>query len=94
MNFDTTTGEFEAVVQLDLSIEKPTLIHAHQDSTVDYSWYPYGVNVNIESVDTNAAVNATTNFVGNEVQVTVHQQDLDGSRVRISVSPKSAQDFI
>ena len=67
MNFDTKTGNFEAVVQLDLSIEKPTLIHAHQDPTVDYSWYPYGVNVDIVSVDTNATVKATTTVVGSEL---------------------------
>lgn len=67
MNFDTTTGNFEAVVQLDLSIEKPTLVHAHQDNTVDYSWYPHGVNVDITAVDTNATVRATTKIVGSEV---------------------------
>ena len=94
MNFDTETGHFEAIVQLDLSIEKPTLIHAHQDATVDYSWYPYGINVNIESVDTNTTVKATTTQVGNELQVMVHQQELDGAKVRISITPKSAQDFI
>jgi endoglycosylceramidase len=58
MKFDTETGNFEAIVELDLSIEKPTLVHAHQDSTVDYSWYPHGINVNVTSVDTNATVNA------------------------------------
>tara|TARA_B110000285_G_scaffold204191_1_gene240939 strand:- start:146 stop:655 length:510 start_codon:yes stop_codon:yes gene_type:complete len=94
MNFDTATGNFEAVVQLDLTIEKPTLIHAHQDTTDVITWYPLGVNIDVVSVDTNATVNATTTMVGNEVQVMVHSQELDGQKVRITVTPKQAQDFI
>jgi endoglycosylceramidase len=67
MKFDTKTGNFEAIVELDLSIEKPTLIHAHQDATDAITWYPHGINFTIESVDTNATVKATTTQVGNEL---------------------------
>lgn len=94
MNFDSETGNFEAVVQLDLSIEKPTLIHAHQGATTNLAWYPLGYNVTIEGVDSNVLVKATTTTVGNELQIMVHQQELDGANVRISITPKSVQDFI
>lgn len=67
MKFDSETGNFEAIVELDLSIEKPTLIHAHQDTTKEGLWYPYGINMTIESVDSNATVKATTTQVGNEL---------------------------
>jgi hypothetical protein len=69
MKFDPETTNFEAVIELDLAINKPTLIHAHVDSTQEYSWYPHGVNIDIQSINSNQVVNATTQFVGNELQV-------------------------
>jgi len=67
MKFDPETGNFEAIIELDLAISKPTLIHAHVDGPQELSWYPHGVNVNIESVNSNTPVKAQTKFVGNEL---------------------------
>ena len=69
MKFDTETSNFEAVIELDLAITKPTLIHAHVDATQEYSWYPHGVNIDFQALNSNLTVKARTQFVGNELQV-------------------------
>lgn len=55
MKFDTTTGDFNAVIKIDTSITNSTVIYMHKDDeNADTIWYPHGYDWTVTSYDAKA----------------------------------------
>ena len=49
MHFDTTTGEFNALIKIDTHIKAPTAVYMHQDDkNLETIWYPNGFDFSVE----------------------------------------------
>lgn len=66
---DIKKGHLEAVIEVDASITEPTLLHAQLDSEHGISWYPNGVDVVVNAIDSNDTINLESSFNGNEISI-------------------------
>lgn len=78
-------------VELDTSIDAPTVIHALQSNESGWTaWYPNSFDVQVIDATNGASLISKIDLqiVGNEISIKTTDKSLDGKTMRVCVTPK------
>lgn len=95
MHFDANTGDFNAVIKIDTSIEAPTVVYMHKDDeNSETAWYPQGYDWTVEAYDKEGPkpeidIVETGKNYGSFV---IKNQEFNGQLVTLKVTAKKSTD--
>ena len=94
MQFDTTTGEFTAIVKIDTSIKEPTVVYMHKDdANPETAWYPNGYSWTVEAAEEGPQPDFDTVDMGSNAGAFIVKNDeFNGRLLKFHLVAKSASE--